>query len=167
MDYHAHLGNSHIHLMRYIPTHRQSLLPPPAQRGRDNTFLRSPRAPLNIHPRPMELRTVGSERSQRRRWCPIMELVQYNRVRIYSPLPICIARLNSYPHSVDSHWKGLTNALAGMFCASVNFIDQANTGVPSLSFRPEGVYSGNGNCSVLALIYREMNLDTRVLSRDQ
>ncbi|KAI8927620.1 GPI transamidase component PIG-T [Entophlyctis helioformis] len=39
---------------------------------------------------------------------------------------------------VDAKWKGLTNALAGLFCASLNFLDQTVTSVPLLSFAPEG-----------------------------
>jgi phosphatidylinositol glycan class T len=36
---------------------------------------------------------------------------------------------------VDSHWKSLTNTLSGLFCASLNFIDETITTEPRLSFR--------------------------------
>eukprot|EP00842_Homolaphlyctis_polyrhiza_P002519 jgi/Hompol1/3268/HPOL_003175-RA len=44
---------------------------------------------------------------------------------------------------VDAKWKGLTNALAGLFCASLNFLDQSVTSVPLLSFDPEGILQLN------------------------
>ncbi|XP_068608097.1 GPI transamidase component PIG-T [Brachionichthys hirsutus] len=40
---------------------------------------------------------------------------------------------------VDGAWKELTNALSGIFCASLNFIDSTNTVQPSASFKPLGV----------------------------
>ncbi|KAJ3412431.1 hypothetical protein HDV05_000735 [Chytridiales sp. JEL 0842] len=46
---------------------------------------------------------------------------------------------------VDLKWKGLTNALAGAFCASLNFIDQAVTAEPEISFQPEGYYPAYDN----------------------
>ncbi|CAG8652389.1 5533_t:CDS:2, partial [Paraglomus occultum] len=42
--------------------------------------------------------------------------------------------------NLDKNWRSLTNALAGVFCASLNFIDEKSTVRPRLSFRPEGVY---------------------------
>ena len=44
--------------------------------------------------------------------------------------------------SIDSAWSGLTNALSGLFCASLNFIDSTSTVSPAWSFRPEGASSG-------------------------
>lgn len=41
--------------------------------------------------------------------------------------------------SVDQEWKGLTNALAGLLCASLNFVDPSNSMSPEFSFRPTGV----------------------------
>lgn len=41
----------------------------------------------------------------------------------------------------DEHWKGLTNTLSGLFCASLNFIDDTITTEPKLSFRNEGLYN--------------------------
>ncbi|KAJ2056914.1 Subunit of the glycosylphosphatidylinositol transamidase complex-like protein [Coemansia sp. S146] len=34
----------------------------------------------------------------------------------------------------ESQWRGLTNALSGVFCASLNFIDTTNTANPQLTF---------------------------------
>ncbi|CAG8469042.1 11666_t:CDS:10 [Ambispora gerdemannii] len=42
---------------------------------------------------------------------------------------------------LDDNWKSLTNALAGLFCASLNFIDETKTVQPQLSFRPEGPHN--------------------------
>lgn len=41
-------------------------------------------------------------------------------------------------YSVDKHWKALTNTLSGLFCASLNFIDETITTEPRLSFRTKG-----------------------------
>ncbi|KAI1848814.1 hypothetical protein JX266_005242 [Neoarthrinium moseri] len=38
----------------------------------------------------------------------------------------------------DQKWLTLTNALSGLFCASLNFIDSTRTIRPVMSFRPEG-----------------------------
>lgn len=35
-------------------------------------------------------------------------------------------------------WRTLTNALSGLFCASLNFIDETRTIRPVMSFQPEG-----------------------------
>ncbi|CAG9853916.1 unnamed protein product [Phyllotreta striolata] len=40
---------------------------------------------------------------------------------------------------VDTNWKLLANSLSGLFCASLNFIDDLNTIKPEFSFRPRGV----------------------------
>ena len=40
--------------------------------------------------------------------------------------------------NVDKHWKALTNTLSGLFCASLNFIDETITTEPRLSFRTRG-----------------------------
>lgn len=37
--------------------------------------------------------------------------------------------------SVDTKWKTLTNTLSGLFCASLNFIDETMTTEPRLSFQ--------------------------------
>ncbi|KAH9907277.1 Gpi16 subunit, GPI transamidase component [Xylariomycetidae sp. FL2044] len=41
----------------------------------------------------------------------------------------------------DRKWLTLTNALSGLFCASLNFIDETRTTRPVMSFRPEGDHS--------------------------
>ncbi|KAG0221573.1 hypothetical protein BGW41_006680, partial [Actinomortierella wolfii] len=41
----------------------------------------------------------------------------------------------------DKNWKGLVNTLSGLFCASLNFIDETITVEPRLSFRNDGVYN--------------------------
>ncbi|RDA89677.1 hypothetical protein CP533_3354 [Ophiocordyceps camponoti-saundersi (nom. inval.)] len=38
----------------------------------------------------------------------------------------------------DENWLTLTNALSGLFCASLNFIDSTRTTRPVVSFQPEG-----------------------------
>ncbi|KAI0429363.1 Gpi16 subunit [Xylaria sp. FL1042] len=38
----------------------------------------------------------------------------------------------------DLKWLTLTNALSGLFCASLNFIDETRTTRPVMSFQPEG-----------------------------
>ncbi|XP_033626120.1 GPI transamidase component PIG-T-like [Asterias rubens] len=43
--------------------------------------------------------------------------------------------------SVDEAWKGFINALSGLFCASLNFVDDTNTAKPQFSFKPSGVAS--------------------------
>jgi phosphatidylinositol glycan class T len=40
--------------------------------------------------------------------------------------------------SVDERWKGLRNALAGLFCASLGSLDELRTTSPTRSFGPEG-----------------------------
>ncbi|KAI2633354.1 Gpi16 subunit [Xylaria nigripes] len=40
-------------------------------------------------------------------------------------------------------WLTLTNALSGLFCASLNFIDETRTTRPVMSFRPEGDHSSS------------------------
>ncbi|KAH6574124.1 hypothetical protein BASA60_002713 [Batrachochytrium salamandrivorans] len=45
--------------------------------------------------------------------------------------------------SPDAKWKGLTNALAGLFCSSLNFLDHTVTSEPLLSFLPQGDYGGS------------------------
>ncbi|GAA5799969.1 hypothetical protein HPULCUR_005390 [Helicostylum pulchrum] len=40
-------------------------------------------------------------------------------------------------NNIDEHWKSLTNTLSGLFCASLNFIDQTLTTEPRLSFKAD------------------------------
>ncbi|KAG0070405.1 hypothetical protein BGZ89_000742 [Linnemannia elongata] len=51
------------------------------------------------------------------------------------------AWLNDDKRQTEEHWKGLTNTLSGLFCASLNFIDDTITTEPKLSFRNEGLYN--------------------------
>lgn len=41
----------------------------------------------------------------------------------------------------NEKWLTLTNALSGLFCASLNFIDETRTIRPIMSFQPEGHHS--------------------------
>lgn len=52
-------------------------------------------------------------------------------------------------NNVDDEWKGLTNALAGLFCASLNFVNPANSMSPEFTFRPTGVIDHSINSSHL------------------
>ncbi|XP_072758033.1 GPI transamidase component PIG-T [Anoplolepis gracilipes] len=49
------------------------------------------------------------------------------------------AWFNKNVTNIDKEWKGLTNALAGLFCASLNFIDISNSMSPEFTFRPTGL----------------------------
>ncbi|KAF9448798.1 Gpi16 subunit, GPI transamidase component [Macrolepiota fuliginosa MF-IS2] len=50
------------------------------------------------------------------------------------------------PTSVDDRWKGLRNALAGLFCASLGSLDEQRTTSPTRSYFPQGVLPNwNGN----------------------
>ncbi|PFH58251.1 hypothetical protein XA68_13984 [Ophiocordyceps unilateralis] len=51
----------------------------------------------------------------------------------------------------DENWLTLTNALSGLFCASLNFIDSTRTTRPVVSFQPEGHHSDSalGTTSLL------------------
>ncbi|KAF2744781.1 GPI transamidase component GPI16 precursor, partial [Sporormia fimetaria CBS 119925] len=49
-----------------------------------------------------------------------------------------------------ARWLTLTNALSGLFCASLNFVDATNTVRPVMSFRPEGDHT---NASRLHLLH--------------
>lgn len=52
----------------------------------------------------------------------------------------------------DGRWLTLTNALSGLFCASLNFIDSTRTTRPIMSFRPTGTQA-NLNSSNLHLLH--------------
>ncbi|KAK4237789.1 GPI transamidase component PIG-T [Achaetomium macrosporum] len=49
----------------------------------------------------------------------------------------------------DRKWLTLTNALSGLFCASLNFIDGTRTTRPVMSFQPEGDHSSDANLQLL------------------
>lgn len=46
---------------------------------------------------------------------------------------------------VDTQWRQLTAALAGLFCASLNFIDDQNTITPQMALHPTGALSVSQN----------------------
>ncbi|VVT44654.1 uncharacterized protein SAPINGB_P000488 [Magnusiomyces paraingens] len=48
-----------------------------------------------------------------------------------------------------TNWSKLVNTLSGLFCASLNFIDSAQTAFPQKSFVPEGSSISNRNLHVL------------------
>ncbi|XP_053974232.1 GPI transamidase component PIG-T [Hylaeus anthracinus] len=50
---------------------------------------------------------------------------------------------------VDDEWKSLTNALAGLFCASLNFVNPSNSMSPEFTFRPTGAVEHSMNSSHL------------------
>ncbi|RFU30226.1 hypothetical protein B7463_g6144, partial [Scytalidium lignicola] len=52
----------------------------------------------------------------------------------------------------DGRWLTLTNALSGLFCASLNFIDSTRTIRPVMSFQPAGDHS-NSTLSNLHLLH--------------
>ncbi|KAG6872379.1 hypothetical protein C0995_010193 [Termitomyces sp. Mi166 len=45
---------------------------------------------------------------------------------------------DSAQSSIDERWRGLRNALAGLFCASLGSLDEKRTTSPARSFLPEG-----------------------------
>ncbi|CUA76870.1 GPI transamidase component PIG-T [Rhizoctonia solani] len=45
---------------------------------------------------------------------------------------------NDTTDTIDARWRGLTNALAGLFCASLGSMDTRRTIIPDIAFRPEG-----------------------------
>lgn len=58
------------------------------------------------------------------------------------------SRLTFRPRA-DHRWLTLTNALSGLFCASLNFIDGTRTTRPVMSFQPEGDHSAVDNMQLL------------------
>jgi len=46
-------------------------------------------------------------------------------------------------YNTNENWAGLANALSGVFCASVNYIDRSKSGIPNYSFKPNGSYNFN------------------------
>ncbi|XP_015598546.1 GPI transamidase component PIG-T [Cephus cinctus] len=59
------------------------------------------------------------------------------------------AWFNKNVSNVNNEWKSLTNALAGLFCASLNFVDSSNSMSPEFSFRPTGIVKEPPNSSYL------------------
>lgn len=99
----------------------------------------------------MATRKLGVSCCERTTWCRIMGLVQgrHRRVGVWhcrlKPLVIyfsyCFA-VHSYLNcfSVDKKWTLLSNALSGLFCASLNFINPQQSLNPKYSFAPMGAY---------------------------
>lgn len=44
-------------------------------------------------------------------------------------------------YDTNENWAGLANALSGVFCASVNYIDRSKSAIPNYSFKPSGSYN--------------------------
>ncbi|XP_011301935.1 GPI transamidase component PIG-T [Fopius arisanus] len=59
------------------------------------------------------------------------------------------AWFQSEVQDVDKEWKALMNALSGLLCASLNFVDASNSMSPEFSFRPMGVVEKFPNSSHL------------------
>ncbi|CAE7215547.1 unnamed protein product [Rhizoctonia solani] len=51
-------------------------------------------------------------------------------------------------NSIDARWHGLTNALAGLFCASLGSMDSRRTIIPDIAFRPQGDLPLNGHNTI-------------------
>ena len=49
---------------------------------------------------------------------------------------------------LDKSWKKLTNALAGQFCASLNFLDSTQSINPKWSFNPSGILTQSSKNNV-------------------
>src|SRR5215469_194731 len=49
----------------------------------------------------------------------------------------------------DARWLTLTNALSGLFCASLNFIDSTRTIRPINTFEPEGIHKSMEDLQLL------------------
>ena len=56
---------------------------------------------------------------------------------------------------IDKNWVGFTNALSGLFCASLNFMNKGITTNPIMSFRPVGLVE-NGEIDNKFLRYAEL-----------
>lgn len=64
--------------------------------------------------------------------------------------PLSCSRQYADLHRAFARWLTLTNALSGLFCASINFIDATKTTWPVMAFAPEG---NHGNASNLHLLH--------------
>ncbi|KAJ1735904.1 Subunit of the glycosylphosphatidylinositol transamidase complex-like protein [Coemansia biformis] len=58
-----------------------------------------------------------------------------------------LARIEGPPEEAARQWKGLANALSGVFCASLNFVGQENTSSPRLTFAETTNADSNGSTS--------------------
>jgi GPI-anchor transamidase subunit T len=49
------------------------------------------------------------------------------------------AWFKEHTQNIPEKWKGLTNSLAGLLCATFNDVETANSMSPKWNFRPEGI----------------------------
>ncbi|KAK5079376.1 Subunit of the glycosylphosphatidylinositol transamidase complex-like protein [Lithohypha guttulata] len=52
-------------------------------------------------------------------------------------------------HEAMRKWLVLNQALSGLFCASLNFVDETRTTKPALSFQPRGTHDNSSNLHLL------------------
>lgn len=52
-------------------------------------------------------------------------------------------------HEAMRKWLALNQALSGLFCASLNFVDETRTTKPALSFQPRGTHDNSSNLHLL------------------
>ncbi|XP_047140682.1 GPI transamidase component PIG-T isoform X1 [Hydra vulgaris] len=50
--------------------------------------------------------------------------------------------------NVNINWNGLLNALSGLFCSSLNFINKESTSSPNFTFKPQGVWPNDINATL-------------------
>jgi len=74
------------------------------------------------------------------------------RSRIPRRTPDVSLHSNKKDPRADQKWRTLTNALSGLFCASLNFIDGTRTTRPVMSFQPEGNHP-NATIDNMHLLY--------------
>lgn len=68
---------------------------------------------------------------------------------ITHPTPPSRYGLTSDTSRADNKWLTLTNALSGLFCASLNFVDGTRTIRPVMTFKPEGDHATMTNMRLL------------------
>ncbi|ORX51849.1 Gpi16 subunit, GPI transamidase component [Piromyces finnis] len=59
------------------------------------------------------------------------------------PVPVGVEFYAYFDANYDTNenWSGLANAISGVFCASVNYIDRSKSAKPNYSFKPSGSYN--------------------------
>ena len=67
-------------------------------------------------------------------------------------LVLSTSHVTNSRNRADQKWRTLTNALSGLFCASLNFIDGTRTTRPVMSFQPEGDHP-NATMENMHLLY--------------
>lgn len=58
--------------------------------------------------------------------------------------------------NVDKQWRGLVNSLAGLLCASLNFVDESVTVTPKYTFYPRGAVSSDEKFDISLLRYANL-----------